>query len=131
MNQNTNIIGIIVTVILLLVVVLFTEKKYIKTDFKIEKYPASKIGYMVAESEDFQVNSDCVQGVLENSNMLNDFCNPQSLTFCAKPKPYQYKINPVLFDCSKRMWNPAKKNSFQGPMGAGLQPIPQIAMPSD
>ena len=132
MNKNTNIIGLIGTSILFLLVVLGVEKKFIQTNFKKEVHPSKKIGYTISASENFNVGDSGVQGVLEQSNILNDFCNPESLTYCAVPKPFKYELDPELMNISRRIWNPTSEcNSNQGPMGAGLQSIPQIAMPSD
>ena len=91
-----NIIGLIGTSILFLFVVLSVEKRYIQTNVKIEKHPSERIGYAIAASENFNGNTDDIQGILENYNKLNDFCNPESLTFCAKPEPFKYEIDPEL-----------------------------------
>jgi hypothetical protein len=131
MNKNMNIIGLIGTSILLLLVVLSVEKKYIQTNFKKEIHPSQKIGYAIAASENFNGNIDGIQGILENYNKLNDFCNPESLTFCAKPEPFKYEIDPELLKVPNRIWNPSKINGNQGPMGAGPIGIPTMALTSN
>ena len=47
------------------------------------------------------------------------------------PKPFKYEIDKEIENSPNRLWNPSGKKNIQGPMGAGLQAIPQIAMPSD
>jgi hypothetical protein len=127
MNKNINIIGLIGTLILFLLVILSVEKNNIKTNFKIEKHPVEKIGYAITASENFNGNIDGIQGILENSNVLNDFCNPESLTFCAHPKPFKYEVDPELLKVPNRTWNPSKISGNQGPMGAGPISIPTMA----
>ena len=130
MSENMNVIGFIITTILFLMVVLGVEKKYIHTNFKTERYPSENIGYSISASESF-VSDNSVQGQVENLNILSDFCNPKSLTFCAMPKPFKYEIDKEIENSPNRLWNPSSKKNIQGPMGVGLQAIPQIAMPSD
>ena len=130
MNGNINVIGFIITTILFLMVVIGVEKKYIRTNFKTERYPSERIGYSISASENF-TSDNSVQGAVENVPMLSDFCNPKSLTFCAMPKPFKYEIDKEIDNVPSRFWNPSKLKNIPGPMGAGLHSIPQIAMPSD
>ena len=66
----------------------------------------------------------------ENYNKIDEFCSPESLTYCASPDPYTYDIDPVVKNVPLRFWNPSLIKSV-GASGAAPFPIPRIATPGD